>query len=182
MKENTLAYKIEVLKKLLPDGKPIGVTFKTKNGRYYYDTVTGKILTCQKVEFALIEKILAGRLEELLSENDYSESDYMEALDHLIEAIINEKIFAISKFAFMAPFDNYEKLINYNLEQITLELTEKCNLRCGYCIYNETCGKNRDFGERDMPKEIAFQAIDYANDHSSKTKELYIDIMAESLW
>ena len=60
MKEKTLAYKIEELKKMLPDGNPVGITFKTQNGYYYYDTVTGKVLACQKVEYEIIEKI-AGR-------------------------------------------------------------------------------------------------------------------------
>ena len=56
MKEKTLAYKIEELKKMLPDGNPVGITFKTQNGYYYYDTVTGKVLACQKVEYEIIEK------------------------------------------------------------------------------------------------------------------------------
>lgn len=175
MIEESLIYKIAELKKLLPKDRPIGKTFKTKKGYYYYDTVTGKILACQKIEFEIVEKILAGEEWEKISlKNEYSEKDYVKALDHIVNAIKDEKIFALSKFSLMVPFDNYEELVNHNLEQITLELTEKCNLRCGYCIYNEACEKSRDFGERDMSLEIALQAIDYANNHSTKTKELYI--------
>lgn len=174
MKEKTLAYKIEELKKMLPDGNPVGITFKTQNGYYYYDTVTGKVLACQKVEYEIIEKILAGELEKVLYTNEYSEGVYVEALEHIMAAIQNEKILALSKFSLMAPFNNYEELVNHHLEQITLELTEKCNLRCGYCIYNEMCEKSRDFGERDMTLEIALKAIDYAKSHSTKTKELYV--------
>lgn len=54
--------KIEDLQKLLPDGKPIGKVFETTNKFYYYDTVTGKILECQKYEYELVEKILEGNL------------------------------------------------------------------------------------------------------------------------
>ena len=107
MKEKTLAYKIEELKKMLPDGNPVGITFKTQNGYYYYDTVTGKVLACQKVEYEIIEKILAGELEKVLYTNEYSEGVYVEALEHIMAAIQNEKILALSKFSLMAPFNNY---------------------------------------------------------------------------
>ena len=49
-----IAGKIEDLKKLLPDGKPIGKTFETTNKFYYYDTVTGKILDGNLGELYLI--------------------------------------------------------------------------------------------------------------------------------
>lgn len=169
-----IAGKIEDLKKLLPDGKPIGKTFETTNKFYYYDTVTGKILECQKYEYELVEKILDGNLGELYSYSDKELFRYENAIDNLICAIKNEKIFALSKFSHMASFDNYEKIISEELAQVTIELTERCNLRCGYCIYNEACEKSRDFGERDMPLEVALRAIDYAEKNSRSSKELYI--------
>lgn len=169
-----IAGKIEDLKKLLPDGKPIGKTFETTNKFYYYDTVTGKILECQKYEYELVEKILDGNLGELYSYSDKELFRYENAIDNLICAIKNEKIFALSKFSHMASFDNYEKIISEELAQVTIELTERCNLRCGYCIYNEACEKSRDFWERDMPLEVALRAIDYAEKNSRSSKELYI--------
>ena len=83
-------------------------------------------------------------------------------------------MFSLSRFEKMVDFGNYEELIQNELEQVTLELTEKCNLRCGYCIYNEACEKNRNFGERDMPESVALKAIDYAKRHSRKTPILHI--------
>lgn len=166
--------KIEDLQKLLPDGKPIGKVFETTNKFYYYDTVTGKILECQKYEYELVEKILEGNLGVLYSYSDEELLRYEKAIDNLICAIKNEKIFALSKFSHMASFDNYEKIISEELAQVTIELTERCNLRCGYCIYNEACEKSRDFGERDMPLEVALRAIDYAEKNSRSSKELYI--------
>lgn len=177
-----IAGKIEDLKKLLPDGKPIGKTFETTNKFYYYDTVTGKILECQKYEYELVEKILDGNLGELYSYSDKELFRYENAIDNLICAIKNEKIFALSKFSHMASFDNYEKIISEELAQVTIELTERCNLRCGYCIYNEACEKSRDFGERDMPLEVALRAIDYAEKNSRSSKELYIGFQMNDIY
>lgn len=116
--------KIEDLQKLLPDGKPIGKVFETTNKFYYYDTVTGKILECQKYEYELVEKILEGNLGVLYSYSDEELLRYEKAIDNLICAIKNEKIFALSKFSHMASFDNYEKIISEELAQVTIELTE----------------------------------------------------------
>ena len=52
------------------------------------------------------------------------------------------------------------------VEQIILEVTEQCNFRCKYCVYSEDFSGNRDFGNRRMPTEIAFKAIDWALENS----------------
>lgn len=164
--------KIEELKGFLPNGKPIGITFETHNKKYYYDTVTGKIVVCKELEYEVIQKILEGKLDELNQIGNPEQT--VRILDEIINLIKNEKMFSLSRFERMVDFGNYEELIQNELEQVTLELTEKCNLRCGYCIYNEACEKNRDFGERDMPESVALKAIDYAKQHSRKTPILHI--------
>lgn len=167
-----LNLKIKELQDILPDGQPIGITFSTKNRKYYYDTVTGKIIECQDLEYQVIQRILEGKLEDIKKIGDSQQ--LVKIIDEIIQLIKSEKIFALSRFEKMVDFGNYEDLIQHELEQVTLELTEKCNLRCGYCIYNEACEKNRDFGEHDMQKSIAFKAIDYAKQHSDRTPILHI--------
>ena len=164
--------KLEELRNYLPAGKPIGITFSTPKQKYYYDTVTGKIIACQELEYQIIQKLLEGKLEDIKQIGEPEKVGKI--LEDLINLIKTEKIFALSKFSKMVDFGDYEDLIQNELEQVTLELTEKCNLRCGYCIYNEACEKNRDFGERDMPEAIAYKAIDYAKKHSSRTEILHI--------
>ena len=163
---------IKELQKKLPDGRPIGITFSTEEKKYYYDTVTGKIITCDDLAYQIVEKILDGKVNEIVQ---LSESENLiESIRNIINVIEHEKIFALSKFEKMVDFGEYEDLIQNQLEQLTLELTEKCNLRCGYCIYNEACEKNRDFGDKDMDEETALKAIDYAKTHSGKTDTLHI--------
>ena len=48
-----------------------------------------------------------------------------------------------------------------------LELTGRCNLRCGYCVYNEGYEVTRNFHNKDMSKEVAKAAIDYTKEHAS---------------
>ena len=71
---------IKELQKKLPDGRPIGITFSTEEKKYYYDTVTGKIITCDDLAYQIVEKILDGKVNEIVQ---LSESE------NLIESIRN---------------------------------------------------------------------------------------------
>lgn len=51
------------------------------------------------------------------------------------------------------------------VQQLIIELTGKCNLRCKYCIYNDYYEENRDFNTSDISFETAKKAIDYAYAH-----------------
>jgi len=54
---------------------------------------------------------------------------------------------------YSVPHENIETYIFSHIEQLILELTERCNLRCRYCIYNTSCDLNRDFGNNDMTRK-----------------------------
>lgn len=47
------------------------------------------------------------------------------------------------------------------MRQVVLEVTENCNLRCDYCIYQNSFSGFRDFSPRSMSEETAIKAIDY---------------------
>lgn len=65
-----------------------------------------------------------------------------ESLTELLDLCIREHLLnAIKLKTLYSPYhlndNNLKNVINNNLEQLILELTGKCNLRCGYCIYVE---------------------------------------------
>ena len=62
------------------------------------------------------------------------------------------------------------------MNSITLELTERCNLRCKYCVYSETNNDYRTFGIKDMTFETAQKAIDFLMEHSSEDKRVFIGL------
>ncbi len=166
--------KLNQLKLILPQDKPIGMTSETKKKIYFYDTVTGKILECNEAERLVLDYILSANIEKIPDLYSLYSSALVCAIDNIITAIQQEQILSISHFKGMAIPDDYEYMIQNELNQMIIELTEQCNLRCGYCIYNEECEKNRDFGSRDITESIAFKAIDYANIHSKNTDTLHI--------
>ena len=68
--------------------------------------------------------------------------------------------------------EDLEETLASKMRTMTLELTEKCNLRCEYCIYNETYTGNRNFASGEMNTETVTAAIDMLSKHSGEEVSL----------
>lgn len=152
-----------------------GKVFKTRNRFYYYDTGTGKVFECEKEVYDVFQKLQSTNHFERLSELDLDEKSLISALDKIMDAVNNENIL---KAPLLETFSgeqvtDLKKSLDNKLGQITFEVTQKCNLRCDYCIYQEDNPKFRDFSQHnDMPFEIAKKIIDYSKDKMKN--EFYI--------
>ncbi len=150
----------------------LGKLFSTERNNYFYDTGTGKVL--------LLEDGSVDMFNVLFNEDDKTTyNDFSLSLNERLSKAVNELIEAIkTENLLLAPqtdrlytynhYENLENLVNNELYQVILELTGRCNLRCGYCIYNESYEYNRNFNKEDMSKEVAKASIDYAKKHSGK--------------
>ena len=169
---------IEYFKNNTSQPKSLAKLFKTDSSCYIYDTGTSKVLNCSEFEYKVIEKIITGKISEITNlKNEVSEEEYFEAIINIKNAIEQEDILkAGSEFNFVSP-GHYEELdyeLDNHVRQIVLELTEKCNLRCSYCIYSEGYTERRNFNENDMTEDIAKKAIDYINLHGDKEEGVAI--------
>lgn len=132
-----------------------GMVFSTsEDSHYYYDSGTGKVVRCNEEEKKIISQILNNELDVDVASSQYSEFG---------DFIKKENLFACpEKRKFKYPSkEEFNELIKSSCEQIILELTEACNLRCGYCIYNEHHSDFRSFGTKNMSFDIAQKSIDY---------------------
>ncbi|MDD3745314.1 MAG: radical SAM protein [Anaerostipes sp.] len=132
-----------------------GMLFQTsENIFYYYDSGNGKVIKCNKEEKTIIENILNNSLT--LNEACSTNVDFR-------MFIKKEDLFKCpEKRKFIVPTkEEFVKAVKSSCEQIILELTEICNLRCGYCIYNEYHPDFRGFSNKEMKFDIAKKSIDY---------------------
>lgn len=145
----------------------LGKVFRTKNFGYFYDTGTGKVLQCEENVYKI--------LEQLENENfiykeklEMSDEDFLEALVLLKECIDHENILkAIPVKKFVGnQVDNLREMLDHHVSYICLEVTQRCNLRCRYCVYQDYNSKFRSFDCHDMDFETAKKAIDYIFLHS----------------
>lgn len=67
--------------------------------------------------------------------------------------------------------DDLRLLLNRKLGRITLVLTEKCNLRCRYCVYSGKYRYHRKHSARTMSEEVMKKAVDFYFSHSRDNEE-----------
>ncbi|WP_082926965.1 radical SAM protein [Paenibacillus tuaregi] len=147
----------------------MGKLFTTDLNNYFYDTGTGKVLVLDDDSFKIMNALF--NLKDMLSVEQMVMEEIV-SRDKIIDfenTVRAEHLFLAPELDRLYSYDHYEGLkdrINEGLEQIILELTGRCNLRCGYCIYNDDCDLNRNFHQDDMSLEIAKAAVEYTAKHS----------------
>lgn len=155
----------------------VGKVFNTKSKKYFYDTGTGKIFESNDNLYGIL-KIWESQksyipVRTLVTQYGI-EIEAIRELEDFKQIILQENILqakAVTKFDSPHLYQ-LEESITSDLQLITLELTEKCNLRCSYCIYGEMNCTFRGFGTKTMTFETAKKAIDYGKEHAGETFSL----------
>ncbi|MDF9825498.1 uncharacterized protein M2475_001924 [Breznakia sp. PF5-3] len=157
---------------LNPNGsfKRLGTIFDTRNNTYFYDSGTGKVFCCENNELLILKFILNPSEKVKNKILNMSEMDINNAIDNILSLIKTENILQMPIYSeFNLPSHSFlYNEVNNNLEHIVLELTERCNLRCKYCIYNEDFSTFRDFSQKEMSWDIAKKSIDYGMECSGE--------------
>jgi len=120
--------------------KPLCKLFSTDKNNYLYDTGTNKIVKCENPEFELLNDLMIMDVNDAVDKFSSSHSDpiSIKTFSSLEQAMEKENILKITKavkFSSPAHFDYLEEMINTKLKMLQLEATERCNLRCDYCVY-----------------------------------------------
>lgn len=175
---------IDIFKKSLPyswgELKPLCLLFSTQNNKYLYDSGSNKIVKCGPAEFDLLSCFLAADDLEAglqLFFQVHTHEEGLGALASLTEAVSSHNILKLTNIRSFNLSHNPSHVIQCALNSlgiILLELTQTCNLRCGYCIYNEGFSQNRNHGSLHMTEEIALKAIDHVRRCSTERKEVSI--------
>jgi len=134
---------------------------KTPTHFYIYDRSRNAILEIQEDEYSDFNKIEKGLInaEDLKILEKYQSHDFlMENSVEKIEHPCNKSI------------DHY---LENHLETLILQVTQKCNLRCEYCIYSGNYD-NRSHSDLDMDYITAKKAIDLYLTSSNELDELSI--------
>jgi len=141
------------------ENKPFIHLFRTIDKKYVYDVNTNTILDVEKSIFDELKEIKAGEKEtsealEFYRSKGYLSSNRAKRIEH-----------PDTKY-----FSSY---IESKMNTVTLQVTQRCNLRCHYCAYSGNY-ENRAHNAMDMDLETAFKAIDLIIDNSSEAPKLNI--------
>lgn len=150
------------------------VKFRTKSCFYIYDVFTNSLLRVTEPVYNIIDnKIFSS---DVNTKNQlkyhYRENDIRDAINS-IGSMRKLGYFAErASISFKLPFTEDEVIdaLDNNLINVILEVTQQCNLRCGYCPYSGLANRLRPHNPTHMTYSVAKRAIDYYFRHSCDTK------------
>lgn len=139
----------------------LGKTFETKNNKYFLDSGTGKVFQVEDNVYKVLENLAYKDSFESVLDLDMDEDELFGALDVIKTAVEKDSILMSPIINNMEHNDmEYLREGGFPISQVTFELTERCNLRCKYCVYQDEQGGFRTFGENDMTIDTIKSVID----------------------
>lgn len=155
---------------------PLVKTFTTGACHYLYDGKTNRIIRISEVMFNILPLYGSRSREDIIAElrTRHTDADITEGLA-LVERLDSEfHLYADHGLRHRAKppicIEEAQAVLETDIPQLVLEVTEACNFRCRYCVYSGSYGSMwRTHGSRHMSWEIARAAIDF---YYSKSHEI----------
>jgi len=150
--------------------------FQTVDHYYVYDVSTNRILQVDCVMWDLLG-LEAGwsdpaELQRMLPQYTLPQvQDAAMKCDRLNRELGVFASFRPKGMRRIDPNDGQRAEYERGLQQIIIELTQACNLRCKYCSFSEYYPLNRGYTGRTIDFATARKAIDYFLDRVSDTEE-----------
>jgi len=137
-------------------------TFTTPGGKYVYDRETNSILSVGDVEFEAFCRIEAGDAGEA----DLAVLERYQGQGYCLESELEEILHPAT------PLLEYQ--LNSKVRQITMQVTQNCNLRCKYCAYGGGYENQRTHSNKTMPLETMKKCVDFLMERSRDMSEVYV--------
>jgi uncharacterized protein len=133
--------------------------FATRGGHYFFDVNTNLFVNVSEPVFR--------RLGSMLRETEAGANAPADEVTEYIARLKGRGLLredAVREI--VHPMDGLlEYFLDRKLKQLTLQVTQKCNLRCEYCCYSGAYA-NRTHANRVMSWDTAKRSIDFLLDHS----------------
>lgn len=153
--------------------KPHIHMFNLYNNYYMYDVNSNSIFEIPKEIHDYLSVVMSidnqTVLQELYDELSFNSK---KGLEYFSKQGLLKPVQNTIKFEHVET-NRLEEIYNGNLKNITLQVTQNCNLRCKYCVYSGSYS-NRTHTNKRMSFETAKKALDFFNTHSSNNKKLTI--------
>lgn len=135
--------------------------FKTLESYYFYDRYTNSIVKVSPDEYDILTQI---EKTGVIPEGETRLEKFLEC------GLLHEK--GVREIQH-ASTNDIEYLVANKVQQLILQVTRQCNLRCSYCTYSGNY-YNRQHSDEKMSFDIAQKAIDFYFDHSFEKDSLII--------
>ncbi|MDR2888354.1 MAG: radical SAM protein [Lachnospiraceae bacterium] len=145
---------------------PLIKLLKSPHKHYFYDTNKNQI---QEISGGLYRALRNWKItgQSTIDRASLEEMQELSAEGFFANNRVKEIIHPLTPF-----LQEYQQR---KVRDITLQVTQQCNLRCAYCIYSqEKSERQRNHSDARMSYEMAQKAIDFLIEHSVDNEEVYI--------
>jgi uncharacterized protein len=137
-------------------------TFRTYGHPYVYDRHTDALVMLNEDEYDELVRCEKGGLPVEQSPVIGRYQQYGMFMPNVVEKIEN------------AGTEKIEHQLKTRMKQLTLQVTQQCNLRCGYCAYSGVYNNNRVHTNKRMSLETAQKAIKFFLDRNNGISDIVI--------
>jgi uncharacterized protein len=142
------------------------VRFKTDRHSYVYDAATNEIVRVPPALYDTLPDLMLGRPPETGGLS--IPPDEMAQARRLLHALQTEAGILVPQRPERVVARRPENTdTGQRMFSLLLNVTEACNIRCGYCVYGGSYAGKRQHNNARMSVETARRAIDYLAAHSS---------------
>lgn len=143
--------------------RPFVYCFETEQHFYVYDVNTNRVFQTDPVVHAILKQCSSLYPETVLEEfgDRFCRGEIETALTEIEEAQGRGIFLSDHPQRMEFGLDLAAALARERCEQLILNLTEQCNLRCSYCVYSGRYQNRRIHSHRAMTEETALRAVDW---------------------
>ncbi len=162
---------------LIPGGI-FGHVFESGGQAYFYDVHQNEILEIDSALAAVLPLWNLNSRAEIEAEfaGEYQLSKIRASCDTIVTAQKEEGLFLAHRPLLVPPDPGLSEpgVCDSNLQHLVLTVTDRCNLRCKYCLHGADLDWVRSHGQKSMSVEIALRALEYFLDRSDKEKTPFV--------
>lgn len=145
----------------------MGKLFYTTQSSYLYDAGTGKVVKLDPDSKKLMEALFNENVSDKQFQDELLSIHNIEDICTFLD---KENLLCNPPITHFVDLSSRYLEENYQCNQLIIELTGMCTLRCKYCVYNDFYGANRNFNTSNIDFETAKKAIDYVYAHNDHKK------------
>lgn len=149
---------------------PWCLPFRTSFGFYVYDSVTNAIISITPDLYRILLEAHSAEKWELAwadaPDEVRSELSFLNGAGYLNESPLKKIENPLTS--------GIESMLERQAGMLILQVTQRCNFRCKYCIYSEENLLNRCHSDLEMSLETAYKAVDFYYQHSVDCDEIGI--------
>ena len=146
------------------DFSPFIHRFATSQSKYVYDVNTRRIIRVSEPVWDILPDCGCLEPSRIVAKHApaYDEAQILSAIEQIEIAQKERGLFLSQRPEAISPpsREHVQQQLEQERQQLLLNVTENCNLRCSYCVFGGTYEHFRKHSEAQMTWEVAHLAID----------------------